>query len=129
MATVNKFEDLDVWKKSRVLIKLVYTLTNNPTFNKDNMLIHHIRKTSVSIISNIAEGFERDGNKEFVNFLFIAKGSCGELRSQLYVAFDQNYINESQFLEMSNLAVEISKSLKGLISYLQNSDFKGIKYK
>jgi four helix bundle protein len=129
MATVKRFEDLDVWKKSRVLVKMIYSITNNSGFTKDWMLINHIRKTSVSIISNIAEGFERDGNKKFINFLSIAKGSCGELRCQLYIAYDQCYINENQFMEISNLAAEISKSLKGLILYLQKSDFKGIKNK
>jgi four helix bundle protein len=129
MATIKRFEDLDVWKKSRTLAKTIYLITNSPKFVKDWMLSNHLRKTSVSILSNIAEGFERDGNKEFVNFLSIAKGSCGELRSQLYIAYDQGYINEDQFMEISNLAEEISKSLKGLIVYLQKSDFKGIKNK
>jgi four helix bundle protein len=129
MASVKKFEDLDVWKKSRNLVNLIYLVTKKQEFSKDWMLINHLRKTAISIISNIAEGFERDGNKEFINFLSIAKGSCGELRCQLIVAYDQNYIEEDQFKELSNLAEEISKSLKGLILYLQNSDYKGIKYK
>jgi len=129
MATVNRFEDLDVWKKSRVIVNMIYSTTNKEGFSKDWMLKNHLRKTAVSIISNIAEGFERDGNKEFTNFLSIAKGSCGELRCQLYIAYDQHYINENQFKEISNLAEEISRSLKGLILYLQNSDFKGIKNK
>jgi four helix bundle protein len=129
MATVKKFEDLDVWQKSRKLVRRVYGVTNTPKFHNDWMLVNHLRKTSVSIISNISEGFERDGNKEFINFLSIAKGSCGELRCQLYIAYDQNYINQDQFNELANLAAEISKSLKGLIIYLQNSDFKGIKNK
>jgi len=129
MATVKRFEDMDVWKKTRILNKMVYSVTKTKEFKKDYVLVNHLRKTSLSIISNIAEGFERDGNKEFINFLAIAKGSCGELRSQLYVALDQNYIDENQFTDLSNLAAEISRSLKGLIIYLQNSDFKGIKYK
>ncbi len=129
MASVKNFEDLDVWKKSRILVKMIYLSTNKPEFSKDWMLINHLRKTAISIISNISEGFERDGNKEFINFLSIAKGSCGELRCQLIVAYDQNYIEENQFKELSNLAEEISKSLKGLMHYLQNSDYKGIKYK
>jgi len=120
---------MDVWKKSRLILKLIYLMTNKSEFSKDWQLANHLRKTGISIISNISEGFERDGNKEFINFLSIAKGSCGELRCQLYIALDQNYINENQFAEISNLATEISKSLKGLILYLQNSDLKGIKNK
>ena len=129
MATVKRFEDLDVWKKSRNLVNVIYNVTASPTFSKDWMFKNHLRKTSISIPSNIAEGFERDGNKEFINFLSIAKGSCGELRCQLYLAYDQNYIHEDQFMEIANLAAEISKSLKGLMLYLHNSDFKGIKNK
>ena len=129
MATLKRFEDLDVWKKARVMVNTIYSTTSNNGFSKDWMLANHLRKTAVSIISKIAEGFERDGNKEFINFLSIAKGSCGELRCQLYIAYDQHYINENQFKEISNLAAEISRSLKGLILYLQNSDFKGIKNK
>lgn len=129
MTTVKKFEDLDVWQKSRKLVRLIYLTTGTPLFNKDWVLANHLRKTSISIISNISEGFERDGNKEFINFLSIAKGSCGELRCQLYLAFDQNYINPDQFNELVNLAAEISKSLKGLINYLHNSDLKGTKNK
>jgi four helix bundle protein len=129
MASVRKFEDLDVWKKSRSLVELVYLITRKQEFSKDWLLINHLRKTAISIISNISEGFERDGNKEFINFLSIAKGSCGELRCQIIIAYDLKYIEENQFKEISNLAEEISKSLKGLIMYLQNSDYKGIKNK
>jgi four helix bundle protein len=129
MASIKKFEDMEVWQKSRKLVRLNYQLTRKPEFGRDWLLITHLRKTAISIISNIAEGFERDGNKEFINFLYIAKGSCGELRSQLYVAFDQEYMNEEEFNEITNLAVEISGSIKGLIKYLEESDFKGIKKK
>jgi four helix bundle protein len=129
MASVKNFEEMDVWKKSRLMVKMIYLITNQPGFSRDWQLANHLRKTAISIVSNISEGFERDGNREFVNFLSIAKGSCGELRSQLYIALDLNYIDENQFLEISNLATEISKSLKGLMNYLHNSDFKGIKNK
>lgn len=129
MASIKRFEEMDIWKKSRLMLKLIYLMTNKSEFSRDWQLANHLRKTGISIISNISEGFERDGNKEFINFLSIAKGSCGELRCQLYIALDQNYIDENQFMEISNLATEISKSLKGLILYLQNSDLKGIKYK
>jgi four helix bundle protein len=129
MTTIKRFEDLDVWKKSRILVRLVYSLTALSEFSKDRALTIQMRRTSISITSNIAEGFERDGNKEFINFLSIAKGSCGELRSQLFLAHDLNYLDTAQFSEIYNLATEISKSLKGLMQYLKNSDYKGIKNK
>jgi four helix bundle protein len=129
MVSVKRFEEMEVWEKSRLIVNMIYQMTNKPEFSKDWQLVNHLRKTAISIISNISEGFERDGNKEFINFLSIAKGSFGELRSQLYIALDLNYIDEIQFKEIANLAAEISKSLKGLMNYLQGSDLKGIKNK
>jgi four helix bundle protein len=129
MGTFKKFEDMEVWKKSMVLTSGIYKITNQPVFSRDFYLVNQLRKSSVSIASNIAEGFERDGNKEFINFLYIAKGSCGELRCQLYIAKDQQYLQAESFQEMYNLATEISVSLNKLIKYLQETDYKGIKYK
>jgi len=129
MSAFKKFEDMVVWKKSMILTRLIYQTTNQPSFLKDYNLVSQIRKSAVSIASNIAEGFERDGNKEFINFLYIAKGSCGELRCQLYIAKDQHYLQADSFQEMYNLATEISVSLNKLIKYLQESDYKGNKYK
>ena len=129
MSTFKKFEDMEVWKKSMNLTQLIYQNTNQPGFVKDYNLVNQIRRSAISIASNIAEGFERDGNKELINFLFIAKGSCGELRCQLYIAKDQQYLQADSFQEMYNLATEISVSLSRLIKYLQASDYKGIKYK
>jgi len=129
MSAFKKFEDMEVGKKSMNLTRLIYQTTNQPSFLKDYNLVSQIRKSAVSIASNIAEGFERDGNKEFINFLYIAKGSCGELRCQLYIAKDQHYLQADSFQEMYNLATEISVSLNKLIKYLQESDYKGNKYK
>jgi four helix bundle protein len=129
MGTFKKFEDMEVWKKSMVLTIGIYKITNQPVFSRDFYLVNQLRKSSVSVASNIAEGFERDGNKEFINFLYIAKGSCGELRCQLYIAKDQQYLQAESFQEMYNLATEISVSLNKLIKYLQETDYKGIKYK
>jgi four helix bundle protein len=129
MGTFKKCEDMEVWKKSMVLTNGIYKITNQPVFSRDYYLVNQLRKSSVSIASNIAEGFERDGNKEFINFLYIAKGSCGELRCQLYIAKDQQYLQADSFQEMYNLATEISVSLNKLIKYLQETDYKGIKYK
>ena len=129
MAKIKKFEDLEVWKETRELCKIVYSLTNKPVFSKDFDLVRQIRKSSGSIMDNIAEGFERDGKKEFIQFLSIAKGSAGEVRSQSYRAFDQNYISKEEFNELYEKANSISKMLSGFINYLKNSELKGIKYK
>jgi four helix bundle protein len=129
MAAFKKFEDIEVWKKSMNLTRLIYQTTNQPSFAKDYNLVNQIRRSSISISSNIAEGVERDGNKELINFLYIAKGSCRELRCQLYIAKDQKYLQAESFQELYNLATEISFSLNKLIKYLQESDYKGVKYK
>ena len=129
MTAFKKFEDMEVWQKSMNLTRLIYQITNQPSFSKDYNLVNQIRRSAISIPSNIADGLERDGNKELINFLYIAKGSCGEMRCQLYIAKDQQYLQAESFQEMYNLATEISVSLNKLIKYLQESDYKGIKYK
>ena len=126
---IKKFEDLDAWKKARELTRSIYAMTRNEHFAKDYGLKDQICRSSVSIMSNVAEGYERDGDKEFANFLSIAKGSAGETRSLLYVALDQNYISELQFDAVSEQAVESSRIIYGLSKYLRESDLKGRKYK
>ena len=129
MAKIERFEDLDVWKKARELCKLIFYLTNKGAFSKDFDLVRQIRRSSGSIMDNIAEGYERDGRKEFIQYLSIAKGSAGEVRSQSYRAFDQNYISKEEFNELYEKVNSISKMLSGFINYLKNSELKGIKYK
>jgi four helix bundle protein len=129
MATFKSFEDIDAWQKARKLTKGIYSISNQGAFSKDFGLREQIRKSSVSIMSNIAEGFERDGRKEFIQFLAIAKGSAGEVRSQLYVALDQDYIDNSVFEHHYNLAEKTSRMIAGLMNYLRKSDIKGSKYK
>ncbi|MDF2157014.1 four helix bundle protein [Algoriphagus sp. CAU 1675] len=129
MATVTKFEDLEVWRKSREFSKQVFELTQANGFEKDFVLKNQINSSSGSISDNIAEGFEREGKKEFINFLSIAKGSAGESRSQLYRAFDRKYISEETLQEMLNMCLEISKSISGFIKYLKDSEYKGNKFK
>lgn len=126
---IEKFEDIIAWQKSRELTKDIYAITSLGFFEKDYTLKEQIRRSSISISSNIAEGFERGGNKEFIYFLYIAKASCAELRSQLYIALDLGYTNEIQFQEIYNKAVEINKIITGLINYLKSSIIKGNKYK
>ena len=129
MSTIQKFEDLEAWKISREITKEVYGISSNGLFALDFGLRDQIRRASVSIISNIAEGFERDGDKEFVQFLAIAKASAGEVRSQLYVALDQEYISEIEFNSVYQKLVENSRVISGLMKYLQQSDLKGKKFR
>ncbi len=126
---IEKFEDIVAWQKARELTKDIYELTSIGKFEKDFSLKDQIRRCSISIASNIAEGFERGGNKEFIHFLYIAKGSCAELRAQLYIASDLLYINDVEFNNAYNKAIEINKLLYGFISYLKNSNLKGDKFK
>jgi four helix bundle protein len=128
MSKIKQFEDIESWKKSRELTKSIYRITLNQGFARDFGLRDRIRRASVSILSNIAEGFERDGDKEFIQFLSMAKGSCGEVRAQLYVAFDQEYVDAGGFTFLIRMAEEISRLLSGFIRYLKESGMQGRKY-
>ena len=114
---VKYFEDLDVWKEARRLTQQVYGATEDSRFSRDFGLRDQIRPAAVSIMSNIAEGFERGGNQEFIQFLYIAKGSCGEVRSQLYVALDQEYVGRKLFDQMFNSLKRLSGMISNLIDY------------
>jgi len=129
MASFRTFEEIEAWKKSRELVRAIYQATSLGAFSTDYGLRDQIRRASVSIMSNIAEGFEREGTREFVQFLSMAKASAGEVRSQLYVALDQGYIGQMQFEELSSKASAVSKMISGLITYLKRSGMKGSKFK
>jgi len=116
---VERFEDLICWQKARALTNLVYELTRLPMFAKDFELVRQIRAAAISSMSNIAEGFDRWSRKELVRFLDIAKGSAGEVRSQLYVALDQQYVTLHQFESAIAATLEASKTIGGLIGYLE----------
>ncbi|MBR4391022.1 MAG: four helix bundle protein [Bacteroidales bacterium] len=129
MAGYKRFEELPGWQKARVFSKKIYEATLSDKFSKEFRLCSQIRASSGSIMDNVAEGFERNGNGEFKQFLFIAKGSCGETRSQLYRAYDCGFLSEENFIELKNESEEISKSISNFIDYLNTSEIKGIKYK
>jgi len=129
MSTIKKFEDLEVWKVARELCHDIFKLTLQDAFSKDFGLKDQIRGSSGSVMDNIAEGFERDGSREFVQFLSISKGSCGENRSQLYRARDQNYITKEQFELLSQKTIDLGSKISNLMIYLRNSDIKGNKFK
>ena len=125
MATIKRFEDIESWQLARRLTKEIYTVSKRNGFEKDFGLQNQIRRASVSILSNIAEGFERNGNKEFLQFLSVAKGSAGEVRAQLYVALDQEYIDQQTFDSLVTLTENISKKINGLMLYLRQTAQKG----
>lgn len=129
MATIEKFEEIISWQEARVLNKNVGRLIDEERFKKNFRLIAQIEGSAGSIMDNIAEGFERGGNKEFIQFLYIAKASCGEFRSQLYRALDREYISEIEFESLSIHAKKISMLVQKLINYLHESEIKGIKFK
>ena len=139
MATIQTFEDLICWQKARILTREIYKLfkdLNNKQFKNLNIskfndrgLQDQIQRASVSIMSNIAEGFERGTKQEFLNYLFIAKGSAGEVRAQLYVALDAGYIDSLKFKDLNSLAIECSRLLSSFIFKVKISEAKGLQYK
>lgn len=128
MATINKFEDLDIWKLARVLCKEIYELAQKTDLRKDFKLYSQIDGSSGSVMDNIAEGFERNGNREFIQFLSISKASCGETRSQLYRVYDRNYLDEIEFEALKEQTLILSKKIGAFMNYLSKSDYKGSKF-
>jgi four helix bundle protein len=125
---VKNFEDLEIWKDARLLTLGIYQLTKDSKFSKDFALRDQIQRAAVSIMSNIAEGFERGGNQEFIQFLYVAKASCGEVRSQLYVALDQSYVTQKYCDDINKSFRRLSIMISNLIDYLKRSGIKGSKY-
>jgi four helix bundle protein len=119
MATISKFEDIIAWQKALELSDLIYSYSNKDNFSKDFGLRDQMRRASVSVVSNIAEGFEREGNNQFIYFLLVAKASAGELRAQLYIAKNQKYISQEEFELINNKVLEVSKTISGFVSYLR----------
>ncbi len=129
MATVKKFEDLEIWQLSRMLCQEVYRIIVESNLKNNYKLCNQIDGSSGSIMDNIAEGFERNGNKEFIQFLSIAKASCGETRSQLYRVFDRDFISKEKFEILIEQTETLSKRIGAFINYLKNRELKGSKYK
>ena len=125
MARFERFEDMDIWQQARGVTKAIYFHSQHGGFARGFGLRDQIRRAAVSIMSNIAEGFERGPNKEFIQFLYIAKGSSGEVRSQLYVAFDLGYIDKDTFETIRADLLSLSKQISGFIQYLQSSPMRG----
>lgn len=129
MPTLQRFEDLDAWKVAREVTNEVYRLSKKGGFARDFGLRDQICRCAVSVMSNIAEGFERDGRREFVNFLSIAKGSAGELQSHLYIALDQKYVTEEEFRLVYDKSLQNCRLISGLIKYLNQSEVPGHKFR
>ncbi|MFV8268832.1 four helix bundle protein [Flavobacterium sp. GT2N3] len=124
MGKFKSFEEINSWQKARLFNKRIYEITENIIFKKDFDLVRQIRRASISISSNIAEGFERNTDKEFIYFLFVSKASAAEVRSQLYLALDLNYISKIEFDELYLNVSDISKLLSGFIKYLNDCQKK-----
>ncbi len=129
MAKIKCFEELEAWKKGRILSGQIYQLTRKELFFKDYALRDQVRRAAISVTANIAEGFERNSNKEFLYFLSIAKGSAGEVRSLLYIALDEKYISEEQFNESFDMVKATNRLIGGLMRYLRSSEYKGARHK
>ncbi|OGN27723.1 MAG: hypothetical protein A2941_02495 [Candidatus Yanofskybacteria bacterium RIFCSPLOWO2_01_FULL_49_17] len=129
MATVKSFEELYCWQKARELVKFIYEISKHGNFEKDKGLQDQIRRAAVSVMSNIAEGFDRGTRQELINYLFIAKGSCGEVRCQLYASYDIRYIDMPTFRDGLKLTDECSRLLKSFINKVKTGSHLGLQYK
>jgi four helix bundle protein len=129
MSRIERFEDIVAWQRARELTRQIYDCSKAAPFARDFGLKDQIQRASVSAMANIAEGFERGGDREFVQFLSNSKGSTGEVKSHLYVALDQQYLTEAQFKLLYEQADEVSRLTAGFICYLQQSTVRGHKFK
>ena len=128
MPTIERFEDLQCWKSGRTLKRMLYRLTRKESFAQDRDLVSQIRRAAFSVTSNIAEGFERGGNRELVQFLATSKGSLGEIKDHLYTAIDEAYITQTEFDEAYHSTEETARLVGGFMSYLQRSEMTGPKF-
>ncbi|HSW52366.1 MAG TPA: four helix bundle protein [Sulfuricaulis sp.] len=129
MPTLQSFQELEVWKSAREFVQEVYRITRVGSLSKDYALCNQMRRASISIMANIAEGFERDGNAEFIQFLSVAKASSGEVQALLFIALDQDYLSEPVFERLRNMSNRINRQIAGFIAYLRKSKIRGAKFK
>jgi four helix bundle protein len=129
LATITKIEDLLIWQEARVLVKNIFLITSKDKFSKEFFLKDQIKRSSISVMSNIAEGYGRSGNKEFIQFLYISNGSLSELKSQLYISFDFNLISNEELDNFLKDILKIENMIKSFIRKIKNSEFTGIKFK
>lgn len=129
MATITKIEDLLIWQEARVLVKNIFLITSKDKFSKEFFLKDQIKRSSISVMSNIAEGYGRSGNKEFIQFLYISNGSLSELKSQLYISLDFNLISNEELDNFLKDILKIENMIKSFIRKIKNSEFTGIKFK
>ena len=129
MSKASKFEDLEIFQLARKLCKEVYEITKEGEFHKDTRFVQQIHASAGSVMDNIAEGFEREGNKEFVNFLYIAKGSCGEVRSQIIRASDVGFVDNDTATRLYNDCIGLSKAISAFVKSLKTSDYRGSKHR
>ncbi|MBX3046587.1 MAG: four helix bundle protein [Anaerolineales bacterium] len=125
MATIRQFENLKVWQSARILVNLVYAQTNSSQFARDFALRDQIRRAAISVMSNIAEGFDSGYDGEFIRFLGFSFRSAAEVQSQLYTALDQQYLTQSEFDELYSRATDVRKQIRGFVSYLSNNKRSG----
>ena len=129
MATITKFEDIEAWQKGRELKQVLYRHSKHGEFAKDFALRDQIRRAAMSVTANIAEGFERGGNRELIQFLSTSKGSCGEVQDHLYTAIDEHYLTKEEFEKLYAQAAEVARLIGGFMKYLQNSEIRGAKFR
>lgn len=129
MATFKRFEEIEAWQEARKLVQQLYSLSSGEQFSRDFGLRDQVRRAGVSIMANIAEGYERGGRGEFIQFLPIAKGSAAEVKSHLYIALDQGYVGEERINELMDQVEITARKLSKLIEYFRGSEIKGVKYK
>ncbi|UZX28714.1 four helix bundle protein [Riemerella anatipestifer] len=129
MSNIKTFEDLEIWQLSRALCQDIFVIIEETPLKNNFRLANQIDGAPGSIMDNIAEGFERNGNREFLQFLSVAKASCGEVRSQLYRLKDRNFVNDKTFEDLKNKTLLLSKKISAFIKYLKNSEMSGTKFK
>lgn len=128
MATITRFEDIEAWQLGRELKRLIYACSKTREFAKDFALKDQIRRAAISVTANIAEGFEREGNREFIQFLSMSKGSCGELQDHLYTALDEAYLTQPQFDDLYRRAAQVGQKIGAFMNYPRRTEIRGRKF-